>query len=192
MGLPFLLENPVGYIARSFNLGRVFIYFWSVNWKFVPEEIFLSQTWGISLLGLTVLFWVIFAIYKWMRHTPPIYFKGRSQGNLSRDCLTYVNILIIDILAVLFTSNFIGIVFSRSLHYQFYVWYFHTLIFLLWFISSFPVVLKIILLISIEICWNIYPSNSVSSLVLFGCHLTILGGLWFTNSWNMPIFEEKK
>jgi len=32
----------------------------------------------------------------------------------------------------MFTGNFIGIVFCRSLHFQFYVWYYHTLPLLLW------------------------------------------------------------
>jgi len=33
---------------------------------------------------------------------------------------------------ILFTSNVLGIVFARSLHYQFYAWYAHQIVFLLW------------------------------------------------------------
>jgi alpha-1,3-mannosyltransferase len=32
----------------------------------------------------------------------------------------------------LFSANLIGVAFARSLHYQFYVWYYHSLPYLLW------------------------------------------------------------
>ncbi|GLT42491.1 hypothetical protein SLA2020_164870 [Shorea laevis] len=34
LGLPFLVSHPIAYISKAFNLGRVFIHFWSVNFKF--------------------------------------------------------------------------------------------------------------------------------------------------------------
>ncbi len=46
-----------------------------------------------------------------------------------------------DIVLPLFTANFIGLCFSRSLHYQFYVWYYHTLPYLLW-LTPLPTVFK--------------------------------------------------
>ncbi|WAR14704.1 ALG3-like protein [Mya arenaria] len=91
LAIPFLQENPHGYINMSFNLGRQFFYKWTVNWRLVPEDIFLNRHFQIVLL------------------------------------LAHITILL-----PLFTSNFIGMCFSRSLHYQFYVWYFHTLHYLLW------------------------------------------------------------
>nr|KAG5692969.1 hypothetical protein BaRGS_032401 [Batillaria attramentaria] len=50
LGLPFLRENPAGYIVRSFDFGRQFFYEWTVNWRLLPEEIFLNRTFQISLL----------------------------------------------------------------------------------------------------------------------------------------------
>ena len=36
LGLPFLLENPHGYIKMSFDLGRQFFFKWTVNYRFLP------------------------------------------------------------------------------------------------------------------------------------------------------------
>ena len=67
LGLPFLLENPKGYLMRSFDLGRQFFYKWTVNWRLVPEDIFLNRTFQISLLlgHITVL--ILFCFFKWKR-----------------------------------------------------------------------------------------------------------------------------
>ena len=40
--------------------------------------------------------------------------------------------MILEVLYALFTANLIGIAFARSLHYQFYCWYYHSLAYLLY------------------------------------------------------------
>lgn len=68
VGMPFLLTYPVEYLSRAFNLGRVFIHFWSVNFKFFPEDVFISKPFALSLLILHLAFLYLFAQYKWCRH----------------------------------------------------------------------------------------------------------------------------
>jgi alpha-1,3-mannosyltransferase len=70
------------------------------------------------------------------------------------------------VLVTLFTSNFIGVVFARTLHYQFYCWYFHTLPLLVWHARPLHVYVKIALLAAIELCFNIYPATWWSSALL--------------------------
>lgn len=65
----------------------------------------------------------------------------------------------------LFTSNFIGIALARSLHYQFYCWYFFSLPYLLCH-TALPAVFKLAVLLGIEIAFNVYPATPTSSLLL--------------------------
>lgn len=76
----------------------------------------------------------------------------------------------------IFLCNFIGIVCSRSLHYQFYVWYFHSLPYLIWF-TNYSVPMKFLLLGLAEYSWNTYPSTNWSSFVLHLFHIVLMIGI---------------
>ena len=43
LGLPFLTTYPFEYLHRSFELSRVFFHVWTVNLKFLPEDVFQSK-----------------------------------------------------------------------------------------------------------------------------------------------------
>lgn len=166
LALPFLLSNPLGYIIRAFDLKRVFLFKWTVNWRFLPEEVFVNPVFHYSLLILHAAVLLLFCITHWWRYL-----------KLSRETNKSLNFSVNAIVMPLFTANFIGITFSRSLHYQFYVWYYHTLPYLLWS-TSFPSLAKIGLLGVIELAWNTYPSTTWSSASLHLCHFIILTALW--------------
>jgi alpha-1,3-mannosyltransferase len=165
---PFLKSNAWGYLSRSFDLGRQFFYVWSVNWQFVPEEVFLSTWWGVLLLALTLSSILLFVFFKWTHEEA---FRSLLAGAYANRRLTADHILI-----VLFTSNYIGIVLARSLHYQFYVWYFFTLPYLLWS-TAYPTPIRVALLFTIEVAWNIYPTNAYASAALFAAHAILFIGL---------------
>ncbi|XP_069753314.1 dol-P-Man:Man(5)GlcNAc(2)-PP-Dol alpha-1,3-mannosyltransferase isoform X1 [Narcine bancroftii] len=177
LGLPFLMENPVGYVARAFDLGRQFLFKWTVNWRFLPESVFLNRYFHLALLvgHLTVL--ILFALCRWKKSELGILslLKTPKERRIQHQPLTANQIVY-----VLFTSNFIGICFSRSLHYQFYVWYFHTLPYLLWstHVKKLAHLLKVLILGLIEMSWNTYPSTIYSSISLHVCHIIILLSLW--------------
>ncbi|NWS65604.1 ALG3 mannosyltransferase, partial [Crotophaga sulcirostris] len=202
LGLPFLLVNPVGYLTRSFDLGRQFQFKWTVNWRFLPEEVFLNRAFHTTLLLAHLAGLGLFTLHRWHRSKESILalLKDPAERKEPSPPLTIV--------FVLFSSNFLGVCCSRSLHYQFYVWYFHTLPYLLWCtptsklahmpkyvllgalgagaVGVCPVVLtpsfpplRVLLLGVIELCWNTYPSTVCSSLSLHICHGLILLQLWY-------------
>ncbi|KAM9005320.1 dol-P-Man:Man(5)GlcNAc(2)-PP-Dol alpha-1,3-mannosyltransferase isoform X1 [Sarcophilus harrisii] len=177
LGLPFLLENPAGYLSRSFDLGRQFLFRWTVNWRFLPEALFLNRAFHLALLATHLGLLALFAFRRWPRSGDSILslLKEPSKRKGPTQPLTANQIV-----SVLFTSNFIGICFSRSLHYQFYVWYFHTLPYLLWATPCrwLTHLLRLLVLGLIELSWNTYPSTSCSSMALHLCHAVILLQLW--------------
>nr|XP_031361485.1 LOW QUALITY PROTEIN: dol-P-Man:Man(5)GlcNAc(2)-PP-Dol alpha-1,3-mannosyltransferase [Lonchura striata domestica] len=178
LGLPFLLVNPVGYLTRSFDLGRQFQFKWTVNWRFLPEEVFHNRVFHATLLLAHLAGLGLFALHRWHSSKENILtlLKDPAKRKPASPRLTVNRIVFI-----LFSSNFLGVCCSRSLHYQFYVWYFHTLPYLLWCtpttkLAHMP---KVLLLGVIELCWNTYPSTVCSSLSLHICHGLILLQLWY-------------
>lgn len=75
-----------------------------------------------------------------------------------------------------FLCNFIGVICARSLHYQFYVWYFHSLPYLAW-CTPYSVGVRFLILGGIEYSFNTYPSTNLSSIVLHVSHLVLLVGV---------------
>ncbi|XP_073670990.1 dol-P-Man:Man(5)GlcNAc(2)-PP-Dol alpha-1,3-mannosyltransferase [Paramisgurnus dabryanus] len=178
LGLPFLLVNPVGYVSRAFDLGRQFLFKWTVNWRFLSEDVFLNRYFHLALLLAHLTTLVVFALKRWKRPGNSIWsiLKEPSKRKESPQKLSADQTVLI-----LFTSNFIGMCFSRSLHYQFYVWYFHTLPYLLWSggVKKLAHLLRVLILGLVELSWNTFPSTTYSSLSLHVCHLIILLCLWF-------------
>ncbi|XP_027098454.2 dol-P-Man:Man(5)GlcNAc(2)-PP-Dol alpha-1,3-mannosyltransferase isoform X1 [Coffea arabica] len=192
LGLPFLLTHPVAYLSKAFNLGRVFIHFWSVNFKFVPEPTFISREFAVALLVAHLGLLTVFAHYRWCRHEGGLPSLLRlkiaelSSFSMTRFYCTSSTTKLLRteyIATTMFVGNFIGIVCARSLHYQFYSWYFYSLPYLLWK-TPFPTLLRLTLFVVVELCWNVYPSNVYSSLLLLVVHLVVLGGLWTASLGN--------
>jgi alpha-1,3-mannosyltransferase len=159
IGAPFLVRHPISYLRKAFELDRKFFFKWTVNLKFLPEDVFLSKTYAITLLCLHI---GLLCIYHYR-----LYQSSRSAGknkSLSPE----------QILSTLFVSNFIGICCARTLHYQFYAWYFSSLPYLLWRETPYPIPMRLFLLAAVEYAFLEFPATPTSSSVLQIAHWIIL------------------
>ncbi|VDO39674.1 unnamed protein product [Heligmosomoides polygyrus] len=151
VGLPFLMYDPTAYIRRSFDLGRVFLFKWTVNWRFLPEEVFLSHRLHLALLICHLVALLAFGYYMWfrshggLRTSVAAALSGvRTKTDVGGTALLLVLLripipadhFVLETLFALFSANLIGITFARSLHYQFYSWYYHQLPFLLFWYTK--------------------------------------------------------
>lgn len=181
LGMPFLLENPYAYVRGAFDLGRVFEHRWTVNWRFLPEDVFVHPYFHVALLLLHVAA-LLYCAPDWITHVRSYARLRRAERDI-RPQLRKREKRLLDtssasrlLVRPLFVANFIGVAFSRSLHYQFYVWYYHALPYVAW-CTGYNTALKLTILGVIELCWNTYPSTVYSSVALHLCHATLLYGI---------------
>lgn len=176
------------YINQAFNFKRKFLYKWTVNWRFVPEDIFLNDNFARILLFLHVSVLLIFVFTRYL--SPKI--TGKSITNLVKDALckpfsdtisTSNKLIDYDqgpklVLLIFATSNLIGVLFSRSLHYQFLSWYCWNLPFLI-FATGINVFGGVFIFVVHEWCWNVFPSTESSSACLISILSLLLLGVWY-------------
>jgi alpha-1,3-mannosyltransferase len=190
LGAPFLWYAPGSYISKAFEFSRVFMYKWSVNGAFLPEHVFVDKRLAVALLVGHLFTLLIFGHFRWtaagsgglvglvsVRHPESrLWLVGRewwdwaSRYRVRRLRRSHV-------IHCMFSCNLIGIAFARTLHYQFYLWYFHTLP-LLVFSSALPTPVCFAVLLAIELVFNIYPPRGVAALALCVSHFAALSGLW--------------
>ncbi|PKY03608.1 Dol-P-Man:Man(5)GlcNAc(2)-PP-Dol alpha-1,3-mannosyltransferase [Aspergillus campestris IBT 28561] len=163
LGAPFLQENPVGYASRAFELTRQFLFKWTVNWRFVGEEWFLSREFSLLLLALHLILLGVFATTVWLRPSRsnlPDLISGLLRGQHRKVSLSSSFIL-----TTMLTSLAIGLLCARSLHYQFFAYLAWATPFLLWQGGYHPTLIYAIWGLQ-EWAWNTYPSTSMSSSVV--------------------------
>ena len=154
---------------------------WTVNWRFVGEETFLSKSFSYSLLGLHVVLLGIFGLSRWLEparlslpeaisqllHPPSRAQQDRIARRVTPDF----------VLTSILSAVIIGCLCARSLHYQFFAYIAWSTPFLLWRSGMHPVLIYG-LTFAQEWAWNVYPSTNVSSMVVVGCMAITVGSIW--------------
>lgn len=190
IALPFLKTYPWEYINGAFNFRRQFMYVWSVNWQFMDEETFSDALFQKSLLVSQIVLTITVILLKY----PGIFHDIFSSINFTKKQANSVKNPTSTVAFMLIMSNFVGIIFSRSLHYQFLSWY-HWTIPILMHWSGLPVYIGPIWYLCHEYCWNSYPPNSNASLLLFICNCTLVMLIFvkqFPNKVDDERLQEKK
>ena len=176
-------ETPI-YLKQAFDLGRQFMYKWTVNWKFVPEEIFLSKPFTYTLLVGHASILLAFVHFKWVtpsgtglihfvkRHFLYTDIEDEEQDEITRRMTPQF------VMDALLGSTVIGMLCARSLHYQFYAYVGWATPYIMWRSGAHPVVVVGAWALQ-EMAWLVYPQTQWGSL-----SVVLLLGLQAASSWK--------
>lgn len=85
LGLPFLLTHPISYVHSAFNLGRVFLHKWTVNYRFLPEDVFVDRRFHLLLLALHLIVLLAFYHRRWWRVVKRFFTRSAWVGKKARE-----------------------------------------------------------------------------------------------------------
>ncbi|KAM0463262.1 hypothetical protein ACHAPV_003390 [Trichoderma viride] len=196
LAFPFITTNWAGYLGRAFELSRQFKFEWTVNWRMMGEEAFLSRGFSITLLTFHVLTLLVFIAARWLklqersllgiityavRFQSP--FTEQEEAKISKKVVTprYV-------LSTILSANVIGLLFARSLHYQFYAYLAWATPFLLW--TAYPNLLVVVpLWLAQEWAWNVFPSTPLSSSVVVSVLAVTIAAAFVGSKTSSPAYQ---
>ncbi|KAI7486942.1 Dol-P-Man:Man(5)GlcNAc(2)-PP-Dol [Hortaea werneckii] len=181
IGYPFLAAHPRSYLSRAFELTRQFLFKWTVNWRFVGEETFLSKPFSIGLLAAHVMLLLVFLTTRWLKpanaspldvlqqllHPPTETRQARIASRVTPDF----------IMTSVLSAIIIGCLCARSLHYQFYAYIAWSTPYLLWRSGLHPILIYATWMAQ-EWAWNVYPSTTASSIVVVASLAVSVLGAW--------------
>lgn len=172
LAIPFLSTNPRGYLGRAFELSRQFKFEWTVNWRMMGEEVFLSKSFSLMLLGFHATVLLIFIAARWLqpanRPLPamiPSLLRGKSPFTQHEEMRISHYVDPQYVMTTMLSANVVGLLFARSLHYQFYAYLAWATPYLLWRATKNSLVV-FPLWFAQEWAWNVFPSTDSSSSVV--------------------------
>jgi alpha-1,3-mannosyltransferase len=197
IAFPFLPVNAAGYLNRAFEFSRQFLFKWTVNWRFIGEETFSSREFSVSLLVGHASALVLFALTRWLARAGRPITDMASRVLRGQEPLGDIQQLVSRritpqyVLTTVLTANVVGMLFARSLHYQFYAYLAWATPFLLWRTGLHPI-LQYCLWAAQEWAWNVYPSTDLSSQVVVGVMaITVAGVWWGTRKEEFPELKDE-
>ncbi|OAA59324.1 Lethal(2)neighbour of Tid protein [Cordyceps fumosorosea ARSEF 2679] len=185
IALPFAAANTSGYLARAFELSRQFKFEWTVNWRMLGEETFLSRGFALLLLGLHAATLAAFLATRWMRparrsllEMAPAWLRFRSALTPDQEIRVSRRVTPEFVTTAMLSATLVGLLFARSLHYQFYAYLAWSTPYLLW--RGLPnAALVYPLWLLQEWAWNVFPSTSESSTAVVAVMATTVLAVYF-------------
>ncbi|RDA85910.1 hypothetical protein CP532_2721 [Ophiocordyceps camponoti-leonardi (nom. inval.)] len=174
IAVPFLAADWRAYLGRAFELSRQFKFEWTVNWRMLGEQAFLSTSFSVALLAAHATVLVIFIAMRWMKPaerslsamiSPLLY--GQAPLTPREELAASRRVTPEYVMTTVLSANVIGLLFARSLHYQFYAYLYWSAPYLLWKASRHPLLVGSLWLAQ-EWAWNVFPSTTASSSVVVG------------------------